>query len=396
MRIRRVRTLRLDRLPNLVWVEVEGDDGAVGLGETFFSAETVAAYIHETAAPYLVGKDSRQIQRHWTALHRQWGRSGIGAEARGASALDIALWDLLGRRAGLPLYQLLGGSFRDAVPVYNTCGGPEYGRGRALPADRLYGQAQPGRAYEDLRAFHEDAGRLARDLLEMGIAAMKIWPFDVQADETGGLSISEAGLEAGLAPFRSVRETVGRDMSVALELHGKWSLPAAKRIVAAVEEYEPLWVEDPLRMDSIPALAELARSTRLPIVASETLGSRFPYRELLEQGAVGIVMTDPSWVGGVTEACRVADLAAVYGRPFTPHDCTGPVNLAVGVHLCTALENALVQEVVRAYYYGWYSECAEGLPHLEHGFIYAPEMPGHGVQLVDELRAEAQIRTTEG
>jgi L-alanine-DL-glutamate epimerase-like enolase superfamily enzyme len=383
-------------MPNLTWVEVEDDDGHVGLGETFYGAETVAAYVHESAAPYLLGEDPRRIQRHWTALHRQWGRSGIGAEARGASALDIALWDLLGRRAGLPLFQLLGGATRDAVPVYNTCGGPEYARPASLPADRLDGAVEAGRRYEDLRAFHEDAGRLARELLEMGITAMKIWPFDVVADEQGGLGISDGGLERGLRALRLVREAVGGEMDVALDLHGKWSLPAAKRIAAAAEELGPLWLEDPIRMDSVPALAELARSTRVPLVASETLGPRFPFRELLEQGAVGIVMADPGWVGGVTEARRVADLAGLYGRPFTPHDCTGPVGLAVGVHLCAALENALVQEVVRAYYYGWYGELAERLPPLERGLIRPLDAPGHGIRLRDEVRAEAVVRTTAG
>lgn len=396
MRIRRISTIRAAWLPNLTWVEIQDEGGLVGLGETFFSAETVSAYIHETAAPYLVGKEALEIQRHWTALHRQWGRSGIGAEARGASAIDIALWDLLGKHAKLPPYQLLGGASRASVPVYNTCGGPEYGRDRPLPAERLYGAHEEGRAYEDLRAFHDDAGTLARDLLDMGIRAMKIWPFDVHSDEDGGLSISDDALDRALEPFRRVRSEVGREMSVALELHGKWSVPAAKRIVSAVEPFAPMWIEDPVRLDTIPALAEVARATGIPIVAGETLATRFPHRELLERGAVGIVMADPGWVGGVTEARRVADLAALYGRPFTPHDCTGPVNLAVGVHLCTSLENALVQEIVRAYYFGWYGELALGLPPLADGRIRPAQAPGHGIELRPEFRVAAgvEVRTT--
>jgi L-alanine-DL-glutamate epimerase-like enolase superfamily enzyme len=107
-------------------------------------------------------------------------------------------------------------------------------------------------------------------------------------------------------------------------------------------------------------------------------------------------MADPGWVGGVTEARRVADLAALYGRPFTPHDCTGPVCLAVGVHLCTSLENALVQEIVRAYYYGWYAELAGGLPLLERGRIRPLDTPGHGIELREELRSQAVTRTTAG
>jgi galactonate dehydratase len=385
VKVSRVSTVQADWLPNLTWVLVETDDGLVGLGETFFSAETVSAYIHESVAPYLLGENAGAIQRHWSALHRQWGRSGIGAEARGASAVDIALWDLLGKQAGLPLFRLLGGPARDGIPVYNTCAGPEYGRSAALPDDRLYGDVCEDRAYEDLQAFHEDAGALAQELLTMGIPAMKIWPFDVHTDEAGGLSISDDALHKGLEPFRSIRERVGSTMGIALELHGRWSLPAAKRIAAAAAAYDPLWIEDPIRMDNPAALADLARSTSIPIVASETLGSRFPFRDLLERGAVDIVMADPSWVGGITETRRVADLAGLYQRPFTPHDCTGPVNLSVGVHLCAALENAFIQEVVRAYYYGWYVQVAQQLPPLVEGVISPLEEAGHGVELRREF-----------
>lgn len=385
MRISRISTVQADWLPNLTWVLVETDEGLVGLGETFFGAEPVTAYVHEAAAPYLLGEDAGAIQRHWTALYRQWGRSGIGAEARGASAIDIALWDLLGKQTGLPLYRLLGGRTRAGIRVYNTCAGPEYGRAAALPQDRLYGEFREDRPFEDLRAFHDDAGALASELLEMGISAMKIWPFDVNTDEDGGGSISDRGLRRALEPFRAIRERVGSDMDVVLELHGRWSLPAAKRIARAVTAFDPLWIEDPIRMDNAVALAELARSTAIPVVASETLGSRFPFRELLDRGAVDIVMADPSWVGGVTEARRVADLAALYQRPFTPHDCTGPVNLSVGVHLCVSLENALIQEIVRAYYYGWYAEVADDLPPLEEGRISPLERPGHGIELRREF-----------
>lgn len=390
--ISRISTVQADWLPNLTWVLVETDEGLVGLGETFFSSETVTAYVHETAAPYLLGEDAGAIQRHWSALHRQWGRSGIGAEARGASAIDIALWDLLGKQTGLPLFQLLGGRTHAYIRVYNTCAGPEYGRAAALPEDRLYGGVCEGRMHEDLRAFHEDAGGLASELLAMGVSAMKIWPFDVHTDEDGGLSISDRGLRKGLEPFRAIRERVGSDMDVALELHGRWSLPAAKRIAREVAAFDPLWIEDPIRMDNAVALAELARSTTIPVVASETLGSRFPFRELLDRGAVDIVMADPSWIGGVTETRRVADLAALYQRPFTPHDCTGPVNLSVGVHLCVSLENALIQEVVRAYYYGWYAEVATDLPPLAEGVISPLEAPGHGIELRREFLEQQETR----
>ena len=216
---------------------------------------------------------------------------------------------------------------------------------------------------------------------------MKIWPFDVVADETGGnWIIARRDIERGLEPFRLIRDALGDEMEVALELHGRWNLPSAMRIARAIEPYEPMWIEDPIRMDNIDVLADFVRSTRIPTVASENLGSPFPYRDLLERVGVGIIMTDPSWDGGITVARKVADLAALYLRPFTPHDCSGPVTLAVGVHLCLHAENALVQEMVRAFYFGWYDEVVSGLPVFTAGRLRAAEGPGHGVAIRPEVR----------
>ncbi len=395
-RIVAISTIAIERYPNLLLVEVETADGLVGLGETLFGAAAVSAYLHETAAPFLLGQDARDIPRLWGALYRYWGRSGIGAEARGASAVDTALWDLAGKRTGEPLYQSLGGASRTDIAAYNTCGGPEYGRRRSVPGDKLFGEAQADRRYEDLWGFHHEPAALAASLLEMGFRAMKIWPFDVIADETGGHTISPRQLERGLEPFRLIRDAVGDEMQVALELHGRWNLPAAQRIAHAVEAFQPMWIEDPIRMDNIDVLAEFVRGTRIPTVASENLGSPFPYRELLEHAGVGIIMNDSAWSGGVSVARRVADLAALHLRPFTPHDCSGPVTLAVGVHLCLHAENALIAEMVRAYYWGWYAELVTGLPLFDAGRLRPTGEPGHGVSLRPEVRAwdDVSVRTS--
>ncbi len=199
-------------------------------------------------------------------------------------------------------------------------------------------------------------------------------------------------IDRGLEPLRRIRDSNGDRIEIALELHGRWSLPAAVQIARAAEAYRPMWIEDPIPMDNIDVLAEFVRSTKIPTVASENLGSPFPYRDLLEKAGVGIIMTDPSWVGGVTVARKVADLAAIYLRPFMPHDCTGPVTLAVGVHLCVHAENALLQEMVRAYYFGWYDEIVEGLPAFEAGRLCPPDRPGHGAALRDGFRSADDVR----
>ena len=389
--ITRISTLTAGDYPNLVFVEIETADGLVGLGETYFGAGAVTSYIHETAAPYLLGLDARDIPRHWETLFAYWGRGGIGAEARGASAIDIALWDLAGKRHGQPLWESLGGAARRDIAAYNTCGGPDYGRALAVPGDRLFGQPQPGRRFEDLHGFRHEPEALAGSLLEMGFQAMKIWPFDELAVETGGTWIRPRDIERGLEPFRRIRAAHGDRIEIALELHGRWNLPAAMAIARAVEPYHPMWIEDPIPMDNIDALAQFVRSTSIPTVASENLGSPFPYRDLLEKAGVGIIMTDPSWVGGVTAARKVADLAALHLRPFMPHDCTGPVTLSVGVHLCLHAENALLQEMVRAYFFGWYNEMVDGLPIFEAGRLRPPDRPGHGAVLRDGFRSSEGV-----
>lgn len=384
-KIRSVATVQLEMQPNVLWVLLETEDGAVGLGETFFGADAVAAYLHETAAPYLLGKDALDITAHWRALYRLWSRKGVGAEARGASAVDIALWDLFGQSTGLPLYQLLGGKVRDAVPVYNTCAGPAYQGTRLRPGESLFGIGPPGAPDEDLWAFLNAPEELAESLLAEGIRTMKIWPFDATLAFDGGQLAGREMIAAGVAVLDRIKRAVGDRMEVALEMRSRWLLPAARRIVAAVEPYDPLWIEDPIRNDNLDALAELARATRIPIASGENLGSRFRQRELLASQAVGIVLSDATWCGGVTEARRIAELAALYALPFGLHDCSGPVNLAVGVHVSMSVENAFMQEIVRAYYRGWYREVVDGLPPLRDGMIAPHGGPGHGIRLAPDL-----------
>jgi galactonate dehydratase len=381
--IAEVATIRLPSRPNLLWVEVRTTDGTVGLGETFFMAAAVESYVHEIAAPYLIGRPALQLPLHWRSLYRQWQRRGIGIEARGASAIDIALWDLFGRLTQQPLYQLLGGKSRDEICVYNTCAGPDYVRNAIVPGDPLYGTMIEGRPYEDLRDTHADPVGLAESLLEQGISAMKVFPFDVVADETGGERISLAGLKRGIRPLEAIRGAVGGRIEIALELRARWSLPAAKAIARATADLELMWIEDPIRNDNVGALTDFAEVSKAPVALGENLGSRHAYRDMLEASAVEIVINDPCWCGGVTEARRVADMAAMYMRPYIPHDCTGPVGLATGLHLACNAETGTMQEIVRAFYLGWYPELVDGLPPLGDGRLAPLSAPGHGLELCE-------------
>jgi L-alanine-DL-glutamate epimerase-like enolase superfamily enzyme len=398
LRVSAIETIQLDEFSNVLWVRVHTDQGLVGLGETFFGANAVAAYLHETVAPYLLGKDALQIDLHSRRLYGYVGFNSTGAEARGNSAIDLALWDLFGKATGMPVYQLLGGASRERLRIYNTCAGYRYIRSRPVQAVDNWGLPTGVAAgpYEDLDAFMHRADELACSLLDEGITGMKIWPFDPYAEASGGHGISSADLQTALDPFRKIREAVGDKIDIMVELHSLWDLPTAKKITAALEEFDPCWYEDPIKMHNLPALAELARTTRVPITASEALGTRWSFRDLLEQRAAGIIMLDVSWCGGLSEARKIAAMAEAYQLPVAPHDCTGPVVLMASVHLSMNAPNALIQETVRAFYTGWYTELVTTLPRIERGHVYLPEGPGLGTELLPglERRSDATVRIT--
>ncbi len=394
MRVISVDTVRLDARPNLCFVQVHTDEGRIGLGESYFGAAAVEAFVHETVAPLLLGAPADDLNRHRLALAGYLGRTGSGVEARGTAAVDLALWDLLGQATGRSLVSLLGGPVRDAVPVYNTCAGSDYVRGAAGQQVANWGADGGGGPFEDLAAFLTDAGALARSLRDMGIGGMKIWPFDPEAEASNGHRITDAGLDRALEPFRSIRDAVGGDIEIMVELHGLWDLPAAERIAHALEPFDVAWIEDPLRAESAAALGELRRRIGVPLAGGETLGSAREYRDLLECGGIDVVIADVAWARGVSEMPLIAGLAALHERPVAFHDCTGPVTLAASTHLALATPNAFVQEIVRASYFGWYRELVDGLPVLDGGRLSVAGSPGLGVRLLPELLAREGTRIT--
>ena len=386
MKITAIQTLRLDEFSNILWVTVHTDEGISGLGETFFGAKAVEAFIHETAAPKLIGRDPLQIERIALDLMPYVGFSGTGVETRGRSAIDVALWDLFGKAVGQPVFQLLGGLARDKVRTYNTCAGYRYVRNRPDWDTSDWGlDGSPEGPYEDLDAFINRADELALSLIEQGITGMKIWPFDHAAKSSDGYYISNESLDRCLDPFRKIRQAVGEQMDIMVELHSLWRLPAALQIAQALEPFNPYWYEDPVRTDSLPALARFAKATRVPVCASETIAGRSGYRDLIESGAPAILMPDIVWCGGLTEAKKIASLGETYHLPVAPHDCTGPVAFMAAVHLSMNITNALIQESVRAFYDGWYKELVTVIPTIENGWILPPSGPGLGTELLPGL-----------
>ena len=395
VKITAIETLRTEEFANVLWVRVHTDAGIIGLGETFYGAGAVEAHLHDTLAGRVLGKNPLHIEAlHKEMLNLPMAQSSTGVEHRAASAIDIALWDVFGKVCGQPVHQMLGGLCRDKQRIYNTCAGYKYVRSQNIKPVSNWNAGESDGPYEDLDGFMNRADSVAESLLEQGITAMKIWPFDPAAIENQGLHITPEQMRKACAPFEKIRKAVGDKMEIMVEFHSLWNLPMAKKIARVLEQYTPTWYEDPIRMNSPQALAEYARSTTVSVCASETLGTRYPYKEMLDRDAMDIVMVDLCWTGGLTEGRKIAAMAETYHRPFAPHDCIGPVGFIAAIHASFSQPNTLIQESVRAFYRGWYNELVTTMPTIKDGYVFPMEGPGLGVELLPAVfnRTDLTVR----
>jgi L-alanine-DL-glutamate epimerase-like enolase superfamily enzyme len=402
MKIVGIDTLQTAAYGNLVWVRIHTDEGVTGLGETFRNPEATIAYIHETCAPFLIGKDPTHREKLAHSLARRIGNHfngfpGRSVEVRGNSAVDMALWDLCGKAFGLPIYRLLGGPFRTECRIYNTCAGGSYNNQvRQGYNTELLSRDDPpppsiGR-YEDLLLQVYEPAQLARELVEAGIMAMKIWPFDVFALRNGGAEISGTELHKAIWPIDQIRKEVGDAMDILIEYHGLWQLPAALKIAKALKDYDIYWHEEPVWMQNFDDVARYRDKVNGQVAGSENLGSLPWYREMFVRGAVDVANFDIAWVGGISEAQRIAHLAASFDRAIAPHDCTGPVTLLANVHLLAAYPHGLIAETVRAHTNGFYADIVTELPRIRNGFISPTESPGIGAELSSAFLARADLK----
>ncbi len=397
-RITAVETLvPSDLMPGLMLLRIHTDAGTIdgqpviGHGETYYIPEAAAAVIHDWMARRLLGADAAAIESHWRFLYeRCTAFGGTGAELRALSAVDLALWDILGQLCGQPVWRLLGGPVRDVVPVYNSCGGPFYGRRRTDDAPAASGwpghgdPGNPGPLEDNWSSIHAP-GDLAEELLETGYRAMKLWSFDAVYRQSGGLRVRPDDLDRGVAPFRAIRDRVGLKMDVMLDGHGFFALPAALQIARAMREVQPLWLEDVIRPDSVDTIAAFRREADVPIAVSEMLVMRDHYRQVLDARGADYVMIDPTWVGGISESRRIAELAQLYNIPVLMHDCTGPMTLLAGLNIAAAVPGVTYQETVRAHIATIYPNLIDQTIQVNDGAIAANERAGLGARLLPDL-----------
>ena len=341
------------------WVRLHTDSGIIGTGETYPYSNGELGTLRDYTQ-HLMGKDPRDIDGIWKSIYHSMAmRNAGGADMRILSAINMAQMDILGQASGIPIYRLLGGKTRSRVKVYNTT--TDYW---------AINNTKMGR----------DTVKIVNFLLDRGITAMKIYPF--HAD---GPYISSGEIERGINWIRQIRDTAGDAMDICVDCWGRFDLPSAQRIAKAIEPYGILYLEDAMLMNNAQSYSALAAETSVPICMSETLATRYEYREFLEAKACDVVMFDLTWCGGITEAKKISDMADTYFLPVSPHTCGGPLLWLASIHLTTALPNLMIMESNYWKYTHQYPYFLNNVPVPEQGFVTAPEAPGLGAEIRPEI-----------
>jgi galactonate dehydratase len=347
--------------PHWTWVKIETDSGVFGIGETYPNNATEAAAMHKVAAKSLLGRDPRDIERIWADLYRSFDFNiAGGAEMRVLSAIDLALWDLLGKSLNAPVYQLIGGRSNPAVRLYNTCFPYKYD-------------------------FNTEPEKIMQELIDTrGIRAIKIWPFHGAAKRNRNQFITNADIVHALVPVKKLRDRFGSSIEILIEFHAQWNVTSAIRIAHALEPYQPMWLEDMLMPGNFAQYRELAMATSLPLTAGERMAGKMQFEQLLEARAAKYIMFDVCWCGGLTEARKIAALADAYELPFAPHTAGGPLLFYAATHLTTASTNVWIQESCQRFYEHDWPAMLENPITPENGAIRVPEGPGFGMKVKPE------------
>lgn len=347
--------------PHWTWLKITTDSGASGIGETYPRSAAEAEMIHAHLGAMLLGKDPRDIERLWHDIYHAIDfQVAGGAEIRCLSAIDLALWDLLGHSLQAPVWRLIGERANPRVRLYNTCFPHKYD-------------------------FLKEPDRIMQELIDgYGIRAIKIWPFDGAARRTKGQFITQEQIDAALAPVRTLRDKFGESIEILVEFHSYWSVTAATRIARALEPYKPMWLEDLLMPGNFRQYRELAESTFLPLTAGERMAGKLQFEQLMESRAAKYVMFDVCWCGGLTEARKIAAMADARQLPFAPHTAGGPLLFYASTHLSTAMPNLWIQESCQRFYEHDWPLMLENPLKPSQGSIAAPDLPGFGMRIRDE------------
>lgn len=347
--------------PRWGFVEIETDEGVTGWGEAVLEghAAAVLACVQEYK-DYLIGKDPARIEDIWSTIYRAGFYRGGGVLMSAISGIDQALWDIKGKVFGVPAWQLMGGACRDKMKVYSWIGG-----------DRP-----------------SDVGAAAKEKMDEGFTAIKM-----NATEELQMIDSYDKLDAVLERVAAIRESCGKYFGIAIDFHGRVHKPMAKVLAKKLEEFDPMFIEEPVLCESMECFKEIAAACNIPIATGERLFTKYDFKRLLEAGGVDIIQPDLSHAGGLTEVKKIGAMAEAYDVALAPHCPLGPIALAACLNVDATSYNAVIQEQSMGIHYNVGKTVLDYVDNKEDfmftdGFVELPKLPGLGVQVNKALVLE--------
>ena len=359
MKIEKINTYLVR--PRWCMVEIVTDQGLVGWGEAVIEgkASTVSACVKEMEE-YLIGKDPTRIEDIWNMLYRCAFYRGGPIIMSAMAGIDQALWDIKGKLLGVPVYELLGGKCRDKIKVYCWVGG-----------DRP-----------------SDVAKAAKEKMDEGFTAIKM-----NATEELQMVDSYDKLDAVLERVASIREACGKYFGIAIDFHGRVHKPMAKVLAKKLEQFDPMFIEEPVLCENMEEFKEIARACNIPIATGERLFSKYDFKRLLTAGGVDIIQPDVSHAGGITEVRKISAMAEAYDVALAPHCPLGPIALSSCLQVDAVSYNAYIQEQSMGIHYNVGKSVLDYVVNKEvfefkDGFVDMPKGAGLGVEVNKELIVE--------
>ncbi|MEH7251858.1 MULTISPECIES: galactonate dehydratase [Bacillaceae] len=362
----KIRSYELFQVPpRWLFLKIETDEGIVGWGEPVIEgkAATVKACVEELME-FLIGKDPLRIEDHWNMMYRSGFYRGGPIIMSAIAGIDQALWDIKGKYFNAPVYQLLGGACRDSIKVYSWIGG-----------DRP-----------------SDVGEAAKKIVDVGFTAVKM-----NGTEELQYIDSYEKIDQALERIAAVREAVGQYIGIGIDFHGRVHKPMAKILAKELEQFRPMFIEEPVLAENNEALREIAQHTSIPIATGERMFSRWDFKSVLADGYVDIIQPDLSHAGGITECKKIASMAEAYDVALAPHCPLGPIALAACLQVDATAHNAFIQEQSLGIHYNQGSDLLDYIVdksvfEYKDGYVSIPQGPGLGIEINEEfVRKQAEI-----
>jgi 2-dehydro-3-deoxyphosphogalactonate aldolase len=344
-----------------LFIKLTTDAGIVGLGERVTGGVTdlgsQIALLNELCEQFVIGENPFHIERIWQRMFSipHDFRHPSMARTPAMSAIEMALWDIVGKATQQPIYNLLGGQYQERLRAYAY-----------MPSEGLW-------------EHPEQAGDVARQLIAEGYSACKIDPFTVFPLPR---DIPLKDLMHAASIFRHIREAVGYDLEVGIGTHGQFSTAGAIRAAKVFEEYYPAWFEEPIPPENVEEMARVAAQTSIPIAAGERLATKYEFANLIEKRAAGIIQVDVGQCGGILESKKIAAIAEAHHALIAPHMYVGPIAAAAAIQLDACSPNFMIQEFNVG---PLHREIFVQPITVENGYITPPTGPGLGVELDDAV-----------